>query len=294
MEVTVGKLAGFCGGVINSVTKSEKLLSEYENIYCLGELVHNKHVVDKLQKMGLKVIDTIDEVEEGSRVIIRAHGIAKEVYELAQKRNLLLFDLTCPKVLKIHEEASKLSKEGYFIILIAQKDHPEAIGTISFCGDESVVLENESQLDDVVNMIKLLKKDKIAIISQTTFSVDKFNLLVDKIQLLLKDYKIYINNTICSATELRQKETKELAINNNAMIIIGGKNSSNTRKLYDVSLEHCKNTFIIESLNDLNDDMSIYDKIGIMAGASTPKSSIDEVVAYIDKLGVKNEEVFNN
>lgn len=294
MEVTIGKLAGFCGGVINSVTKSEKLLSEYGNIYCLGELVHNKHVVDKLQNIGLKVINNIDEVEDGSKVIIRAHGIAKEVYELSKEKNLLLFDLTCPKVLKIHEEASKLSKEGYFIILIAQKDHPEAIGTISFCGDESVVLENESQLDDVVNMINCLKKDKIAIISQTTFSVDKFNLLVDKIQLLFKDYEIYVNNTICSATELRQKETKELAINSDAMIIIGGKNSSNTKKLYDLSLEYCKNTFIIESLNDLNYDMSIYDKIGIMAGASTPKSSIDEVVAYIDKLGVKNEKVFND
>lgn len=294
MKVTIGKLAGFCGGVINSVTKSEKLLGEYGNIYCLGELVHNKHVVDKLQSIGLKVIDNIDEVEDGSRVIIRAHGIAKEVYELSKKKNLLLFDLTCPKVLKIHEEASKLSKEGYFIILIAQRDHPEAIGTISFCGDESVVLENESELDDVVNMINCLKKDKIAIISQTTFSVDKFNLLVDKIQLLFKDYEIYVNNTICSATELRQKETKELAINSDAMIIIGGKNSSNTKKLYDLSLEYCKNTFIIESLNDLNDDMSIYDKIGIMAGASTPKSSIDEVVAYIDKLGVKNEKVFND
>lgn len=124
--------------------------------------------------------------------------------------------------------------------------------------------------------------------------MDKFNLLVDKIQLLFKDYEIYVNNTICSATELRQKETKELAINSDAMIIIGGKNSSNTKKLYDLSLEYCKNTFIIESLNDLNYDMSIYDKIGIMAGASTPKSSIDEVVAYIDKLGVKNEKVFND
>ncbi len=294
MEVTIGKSAGFCGGVINSVIKSEKLLNEYENIYCLGELVHNKHVVDKLKTMGLKVVSSIDEVEDGNKVIIRAHGVAKEVYELAKRKNIQLFDLTCPKVLKIHEEASKLNKEGYFIILVAQKDHPEAIGTISFCGNECTILENEKQLDNVVDMIKSLKNDKVAVISQTTFSVDKFNYLVDRIKLLLKDYEVCVNNTICSATELRQKETKELAVESDAMIIIGGKNSSNTRKLYDIALEYCKNTFIIESINELNQDMSIYDKISIMAGASTPKSSIDEVVAYIDKLGVKNEEIIND
>ena len=145
MEIVVGKLAGFCGGVINSIVKTEKLLDEYSKMYCLGELVHNKQVVDKLVNKGLIIVESIDEVPRDEKAIVRAHGISKEVYEIAKDKNIELFDLTCPNVLKIHEEANRLVDEGYFIVLTAQKDHPEAIGTISFCGINSFILENETQ-----------------------------------------------------------------------------------------------------------------------------------------------------
>lgn len=282
MEIVVGKLAGFCGGVINSVTKSEKILDDNGSTYCLGELVHNKQVVAKLESKGLKIVNDIEEVPDNEKLIIRAHGVPKEVYDKAIERNIELYDLTCPKVLNIHEEAKKLVKEGYYIVLIAQKDHPEAIGTISFCGIDSIILEKEEMLEEVVESISSSKKDKVAVLSQTTFSVEKFEQLVSRLKELLGDIELNVNNTICSATELRQKETKELASKVDAMIIIGGKNSSNTKKLYEISLNNCKNTFIIETVNDLMEDMSIYDKIGIMAGASTPKESIEEVLDYLE------------
>ena len=121
MEIIVGKLAGFCGGVINSVVKTEKLLDEYSKMYCLGELVHNKQVVDKLISKGLIIVNSLEEVPDGEKVIVRAHGIAKEVYDLAKAKNITLFDLTCPNVLKIHDEACRLVDEGYFVVLTAQK-----------------------------------------------------------------------------------------------------------------------------------------------------------------------------
>lgn len=284
MNIVVGKLAGVCGGVINSVSKTDKLLEDGIKTYCLGELVHNKQVVDKLKDKGLVFIDTLEEVEDGSRIIIRAHGVTKETYELAKKKKLDIIDLTCPNVLRIHEKAIKLVEEDFFIVLIAQKDHPEAIGTISFCGKDSVILEDKNGISEVVRLFKNSSKNKVAVISQTTYSMIKFDELVEELKNQLNDYEINIDNTICSATELRQKETSKLATEVDAMIIIGGKNSSNTKKLYDIASSKCKNTYIVETIDDLKEDMSIFDIVGVMAGASTPKESIDEVVDYLKSV----------
>lgn len=284
MNIIVGKLAGFCGGVVNSVTKTEKLLDEYNKMKCLGELVHNKQVVDKLESKGLNVVSSLSEVLDGEKLIIRAHGVPKEIYEEADKRNIELFDLTCPKVLKIHEQAEELVKNDYFIILIAQKDHPEAIGTISFCGDNCVILESIEEIDSIMDLVNESSCNKVAIISQTTFSVKKFNDMVDALKDKIVDKELVINNTICSATDLRQKETKEMATKVDAMIIIGGKNSSNTKKLYEIAKKELDDTFIVETVEDLENDFSKYKVVGVMAGASTPKESIEEVVKYLEKI----------
>ena len=284
MNIIVGKLAGFCGGVINSVSKSDKLLEDGIKTYCLGELVHNKQVVDKLKDKGLVFIDTLDEVEDGSRVIIRAHGVTKETYELAMLKKLDIIDLTCPNVLRIHEKAIKLVEDDYFVVLIAQKDHPEAIGTISFCGKDNVILEDKNGISEVVRLFKNSSKTKLAVISQTTYSMIKFDELVEELKNQLNEYELNIDNTICSATELRQKETSKLANEVDAMIIIGGKNSSNTKKLYDIASSKCKNTYIVETIDDLNEDMSCFDTVGVMAGASTPKESINDVVDYLKSV----------
>ena len=265
MKVIVGKLAGFCGGVTNSVNKSLELLDKYKSMYCLGELVHNKQVVDELESKGITFIEDINEVENGSRVIIRAHGVPKKIYDISKDNNIELFDLTCPKVLKIHELASSLIDKDNLIVLVAQKDHPEAIGTISFCGSNSIIVESIDDIDNLKEMYESGNFNKIDVICQTTFSVAKFE-------------------KICNATSSRQAETKEMASLVDAMIIVGGANSSNTRKLYDISSEINFNTYIVQTVDELLDkDFSCYDTVGVMAGASTPKKSINEIVEYLEK-----------
>lgn len=284
MEVIVGKLAGFCGGVINSVKNSYDLLEDGKKTYCLGELVHNKQVVDNLKNKGLVFIESLDEVSKGSRVIVRAHGVSKDVYDLAKSKDIDLIDLTCPNVLAIHEKAKKLVSDGYFIVLIAQKNHPEAIGTISFCGEDSIIIEDYEDIDCAVDMFNSSGKSKMAIISQTTYSISKFEDIVNILQEKVNSNSLLIDNTICTATELRQKETNSLAEKVDAMIIIGGKNSSNTKKLYEIAKSKCMNSFIIETVKDLDSIIKSFYKIGIMAGASTPKESIDDVVNYLENL----------
>jgi 4-hydroxy-3-methylbut-2-enyl diphosphate reductase len=284
MEIKVGKLAGFCGGVINSVNKTDKILDVSVKTYCLGELVHNKQVVDKLEKKGLILVESLDEVEDYSRIIFRAHGVTKDTYEVAKEKKLEVIDLTCPNVLRIHDKAVKLVEEDYFIVLVAQKNHPEAIGTISFCGDDCIILEDKNGIEDVIRLFKRSKKQKLSVISQTTYSMSKFEELIELLKTELIDYEVKVDNTICTATELRQKETNILATEVDAMIIIGGKNSSNTKKLYEIASTKCKNTYIVETIDDLNVDMSCYDVVGVMAGASTPKESINDVVDYLNSV----------
>lgn len=286
MKIIVGKTAGFCAGVTNAVTKAKQILEgEKGNVYCLGELVHNRQVVEKLEEKGLKTIENIDELNKKEKVIIRAHGVPKEIYEYEEKNKIQLIDLTCPKVLMIHRQAEELSKRKYFVILVAKKEHPEAIGTISFCGKNSGIVEKIEEIQELVEKIKQSKKKNIAIVSQTTFSMKKFEeICIELKEKLGMNFNLEIYNTICSATSLRQKETMEMAKQVEAMVIIGGKNSSNTRKLYEIAKEHCKSNFLIETKQELDiEELKSYTKVGVMAGASTPKESIEEVVEFLEK-----------
>ena len=281
--IEIGKYAGFCGGVINSVVKSEKSLKEYKKLYCLGEIVHNKQVVEDLQKKGLIFIESLGEVEENSNVIIRAHGVPQSVYEEGKQRNINLIDLTCPKVLKIHEEVEKYQKKGYSIILVGSKKHPEVIGTISFAGKDSYIVEIKEDLPCVLE--KLKGKENIAVFAQTTYSLKQFEEIEKELKERLLSSNLVIRNTICDATSLRQEECKKMAKEKDCMIIIGGKNSSNTKKLYEVAEEYCPNIYLIETIEDLDlEQMKDYKEIGIMAGASTPKSCIEEVFNNLQSL----------
>lgn len=285
MEIILGKTAGFCGGVLNSVSKAEQYVLDNKEVYCLGELVHNKQVVDKLKDKGIKFVESLNEVPNETKCIIRAHGVSKDIYQDAKERNIELYDLTCPKVLKIHNDVVNYVNDDYFIVLVAHKNHPEVIGTISFCGEDSFIVQTLEDIEECINMIKKSGKMKIVILAQTTYSTDLFAEISNKMKNLLdNDYEVLINNTICNATEIRQKEMKEIAKIVDAVIIIGGKNSSNTTKLYNISNDLCSNTYLIETVNELNDDFSKYNKVGVMAGASTPKESIDEVITYLNKF----------
>ena len=285
MKIIVGKNAGFCYGVKRAVDGAKEELSKGDsNICCLGEIVHNKDVVKTLEQNGMKFIDNI--LETTGTTIIRAHGVPKEVYELAKQKNIIIKDYTCPKVINIHEIAEKYANKGYFIFLTGSKKHPENIGTISFCGNNYYLIENEEMVNEAIKSFKESNINKLLLISQTTFSVEKFN----KIQKLIKDQissdvEISIKNTICAATKIRQEEVSELAKTVNKMIIIGGKNSSNTKKLYEISKSICEDTISIENVKEL--DLKYFDKkdeIGIMAGASTPQESINEVIETLNNL----------
>lgn len=286
MEIILGKRSGFCYGVQNAVDNAEaEVIKSKEPIYCLGELVHNKTVTADLENKGLIFIDNIEQAR--GKTIIRAHGIEKEVYEEAKKMNIELIDLTCPNVLKIHEVASEYSKNGYYILLIGKKDHPETIGTISFCGEHSNIISDLDEVEQVLEELEKSNLKKLLVISQTTYSLKKFDDILKEItDKMSKDIKLEIMNTICSATELRQKETEDISKQADIMIVIGGKNSSNTTKLYEICLNNCNKVIFIEDEKELKlEEILEYNKVGIVAGASTPKDIIDNVVNLLEKKG---------
>lgn len=280
MKIVLGKTAGFCYGVKRAVEQALKEAQDKkEDIYCLGELVHNDQVKKKLESSGVKFIEDIKEVKsvKNSEVIIRAHGVTKEVYKYAEDHNIKLIDLTCPNVLKVHKIAKEASNNGYFIFITGKKDHPENIGTISYC-DNYAIIEEPSDTEIALKELKKSGLNKLLLISQTTYSIEKFYLIREKISYLLdKSVKFDIENTICPTTETRQKEAEEMSKKVDCMIIIGGKNSSNTRKLYEISSKNCKNVFFVEDEIDI-EKIKQYAKIGIMAGASTPKESIEKII----------------
>lgn len=278
MEIILGKTAGFCYGVKRAVDGVKEELNDKKNVYCLGEIVHNKSVVDNFKKRGTFFIDSPSEAE--GTVIIRAHGITKQIYKELEDKKLEIKDLTCPNVLKIHKIAEEYAQKGYFIILIGEKKHPETIGTASFCGEKSIVLEKEEEIENVLNKIE--KSDNILIIAQTTYNSEKFDNLVDILKTKNPTKKIEVRKTICEATRIRQKETENISKNVDLMIIIGGKKSSNTTKLYDISKNNCPKVYFIQNCDEVeNIDFNGVEKVGIMAGASTPDEDIKDVVNKI-------------
>ena len=273
--VEVGKTAGFCGGVSLCIKRLNEEIESNDVVYCLGEVVHNKDVVSNFEEKGVIFVDSLDDIPDGSIVAFRAHGVVKSIYEDAKKRGMRIVDLTCPKVFNIRNIVKRYLDDAY-VILIAQKTHPEALSTISFCGDNSCIVEDISDLD----LSKMKNFSRVVVIAQTTFNEKKFLEYCDIIKNKFNG-EVIVNNTICNATHIRQEETRDMAKNKDTMIIIGGKNSSNTRKLYDISSEFCTNTLICENISDL-DASKVFGNIGIMAGASTPKNVIDEVFKAVN------------
>lgn len=286
MEITIGKTAGFCFGVKRAVEIStEKVEKEKSQIYCLGELVHNNEVIKDLQEKGLKFIESIEEViDDKAKVIVRSHGIEKEIYEKAHKKGIELIDCTCPKVLKIHELAEEYQKKGYYIFLIGVANHPETIGTMSYCGKNKSLIVQKEDIEEAIKNLEKSKNKNVFIFAQTTFSIHKFEEIIKIIKSKLKkDIQITIKNTICLTSEQKQKETEEISKQVDTMIIVGGKNSSNTKRLYDVAQKNCKNTILIQTKDELTKDIKDNSKkVGIMLGNSTPQKSIEEVIKFLN------------
>lgn len=283
MEIVVGKLAGFCFGVNNAITKVTELIKNEKDLYCLGELVHNRQVVESLEGQGITTVENIDEVPEGAKLIIRAHGIPPIIYQKAKENKNEIFDYTCPKVLKTHDDVLKHKKEHY-IFICGVKNHPEVVATQGFSGQNSYVIETDEDLIQAILKFKQSKMNKIYMISQTTFSLKKFNNFVEKISEELKEYPIEINNSICASTRTRQEEAEQISKKVDYMIIIGGKNSSNTKKLYEIAKENTTSIHI-QTKEQLDlEEIKKYKKIGITAGASTPKENVQEIVDILEGI----------
>jgi 4-hydroxy-3-methylbut-2-enyl diphosphate reductase len=275
MEITVAKSAGFCFGVQRAVDSVYKELEENSGkIYTFGPIIHNEQVVEDLNKKGIEVIDTVEQlkkIKEGT-VVIRSHGVAKEIYDILEQQKLKMVDATCPFVKKIHNIVLDESNNGKTIIIIGNDNHPEVEGIKGWVNGEVIVINKEEQIEK----LSLPEQTKACIVSQTTFNHNKFKYLVEIIR--KKGYDITVVNTICNATHVRQVEAQKISSKVDGMIVIGGKNSSNTQKLYDICRNECENTFYVQTVKDLDlHELKSLKSIGITAGASTPKNIIEEV-----------------
>ena len=285
MEVKVAKTAGFCFGVQRAVDKVYELIGSCpDRLFTLGPIIHNEEVVNDLEKKGVRVAseDDLRTLPEGSTVVIRSHGVGKEVYDHLEEYGLSYADVTCPFVLKIHRIVEKESRAGAHIVIIGDPDHPEVVGICGWCmGPYTVIRTEQDALDFVFPADK-----SICIVSQTTFNYNKFKDLVEILSKKRYDNTVLnilnILNTICNATEERQREAKSIAGEVDTMLVVGGRHSSNTQKLFEICKKECENTYYIQTPVDLDSDMfqcSSY--VGITAGASTPKKIIEEVQEHV-------------
>ncbi|MDE5864562.1 MAG: bifunctional 4-hydroxy-3-methylbut-2-enyl diphosphate reductase/30S ribosomal protein S1 [Lachnospiraceae bacterium] len=273
MEIILAKTAGFCFGVKRAVDTVYEQVDK-GNVYTYGPIIHNEEVVKDLEAKGVRIIESEQELKELKQgtVVIRSHGVERKIYEVIKEKALDLVDATCPFVKKIHKIVDKDSAEGKQIIIIGNRNHPEVMGIVGWCNQPPIVLESVEEAQNLT----ISPEKEISLVSQTTFNHKKFNKVVEIFK--QKGYNITVYNTICNATEERQKETASIARQVDAMVVIGGKNSSNTQKLYDISKKECANTYYIQTLVDL--DLAAFEsvgRVGITAGASTPNQIIKEV-----------------
>lgn len=276
-NIRVAESAGFCFGVKRAIEMAYEAIGVEPKLYSYGQLIHNKTVTDDLASKGLEIVESLDGLTEGT-LLIRSHGVGKALYDEAEAKGLKILDGTCPFVKKIHNIVHDKPAEGMGIIIVGDGTHPEVIGINGWCENAAVILEDE----EAAKTKEIPEKEKYAVVVQTTFRQAKF----DKILEILQDrgVNMEVHNTICSATEKRQTEAEELSKTVDKMIVIGGKNSSNTQKLVEICAKNCGNTVHIETICDLVlNNFGKDDKIGITAGASTPPAIIKEVVVTMSE-----------
>ena len=286
-EVTVAKTAGFCFGVDRAVKLSYEAAERYDNVYTLGPIIHNPDVVKDLESRGVRVIDDLDGVTERDTVIIRSHGVGPDVYRRLMESGARVVDATCPYVKKIHQIVAERSKAGDLILIAGDPEHPEVKGIVGYAENECHVFADAEEM-----MILLRKncekfKKSVAILSQTTYNVSKWE---DCKSLAANVPGVTVYNTVCAATSRRQSEARALSLQNDVMVIVGGCNSSNTKKLYDICSENTR-CYLVENAEGLSDiDFSHAGSAAISAGASTPAYIIKEVQKTMTEILTKEEE----
>lgn len=271
MKVTVAPSSGFCRGVSNAVDTAMRI--DPHGTYILGELIHNPVVTEQIARRGIRTVDDIGEVPDGATLILRSHGAGKAVYEECNVRNIRVVDCTCPFVKRTQNIVREYSEEGRQIAVIGERKHPEVAGICGWCDGDAIVLDGE---DDP--QIRLLQGKNAVVVVQTTYSEQKFEKIIKNIKKVCgKTVEIF--KTICYTTNKRQSEAAELSEKCDAMLVIGGLNSSNTNKLYDICREHCKNVFRLASADEFDvDKIKKFKNVGIVSGASTPHTQTQEVL----------------
>ena len=268
MEVILAEHLGFCYGVKRAIEIARQNASSDGSSSTLGPIIHNPQMVERLKNEGVGTVGSLEEMDDGL-IIIRSHGVGPKVYEEAESRGLELVDATCPHVKKAQLSAKLLSEEGYTVVIVGEKNHPEVKSIFEWTAQDAYIIETEAEAN------ALPRIGKLGIVSQTTFSGDRFRSIVSC--LLEKSREIKILRTICTATDLRQAAALDLAEKVDVMLVVGGKNSANTTRLAQLCATKCK-TYHIETVEELQDDwIKDVNKIGITAGASTPDWIIKEV-----------------
>ena len=278
MEVILAEHAGFCFGVKRAVEQVYERAQSGRKLYTYGPIVHNEEVVKDLERRGVQVIDTPEQlagIEEGI-VMIRAHGVPKSIIEMTEREGITCVDATCPFVKRIHNIVERESAAGKKIVIIGNAGHPEVEGIMGWTHGEAAVIGTPEEARNFVCQEGI----EICIVSQTTFNYNKFQDMVEIV--MEKGYNVSVVNTICNATEERQAEAREIASRVDVMIVIGGKHSSNTQKLYEICMQECADTYFIQTLGDLHLTLpESVRRVGITAGASTPNNIIEEVQNYV-------------
>lgn len=279
MNVKIAKEAGFCFGVKRAMKMAwDELEKNSDGIYALGPLIHNKQAVKKYENKGLLTIDDINSVPNSKHMIIRSHGVSEDVYIEAREKDISIIDTTCPFVKKIHRKAKAYYDKGYQIIVIGDYKHPEVIGINGWCENNAIIIKT---LDYAKNL-EFDKAKKYCVVAQTTINMELYKEITDYLKSILDN--VVFNNTICSATKVRQEAARELSNEVDCVVVIGGKHSSNTQKLVNICKEYV-DTYAIETKEELDiDTLKKYENIGITAGASTPDWIIEDVVAFIKSL----------
>ena len=277
-EIIRAENSGFCFGVKQAIEKTEKQIennSEGKKIYTCGPLIHNKLVTDDLEARGVSILTNIEDATEDDILIVRSHGEGKPFWEAVKDRNLSVVDATCPFVSKIHSLVADATAEGYNVVIIGDKDHPEVKGINGWSDNLATIINSAEEADS-------LEADNLFVVCQTTIKKELVDSIVEVFEKKLK--KFTVKNTICNATSQRQNNCRKLAAECDAMVIIGGKNSSNTQKLYEISKKMCDNTIFVEKIEDLPlHQLLKCNKIGVAAGASTPECVIKEVIATMSE-----------
>ncbi len=282
MKIVVAKNSGFCFGVKRAMKIIDDLekFSKEKPLYTLGPIIHNPQVVDSLKEKGIFPLEDVSKVKKGS-LILRTHGVEKKLLDKIKRKNIKYIDATCPFVANAHNYVKKLFKEGYLVVIFGEKDHPEILAINSQIDNKGIVVEKKEDVKKIFN----LKDRKIGVISQTTQSLEKFKEIVCE---LMDNFKeIYVVNTICNATSLRQNSAVEVAKKVDLMLVIGGKNSGNTKRLFQICYALNKNTFHIETYKEIEsfkEKVLKSKRVGLVAGASTPDWIIDEVVNFLKKI----------